>query len=199
MKKQNDDLTDAAILRQKAEEQLKKQQSKTSSLSSENDLRKLLHELQVHQVELEMQNEELVVAKEKIEQLANEKYKELYDFAPSGYLSLTKDGKISELNFAAAKLLGKERSRLIKSRFASFLSQNTRSVFTRFFDAIFTDKIKQSCEVSIATEGNLPIDVAIEGILSQNDEICQTAYPFRSSSFYDFFKWLRRSINCLLH
>jgi len=169
--KNDNNKTDAANLRQKAEEQLKKQQSKTSSLSSENDLRKLLHELEVHQIELEMQNEELVVAKEKVE-IANEKYTELYDFAPSGYLSLTKDGKISELNFVAAKLLGKERSHLIKSRFAIFLSENTRSVFSHFFDAIFTSKIKQSCEVSISTEGNLPIDVAIEGIISQKDEIC---------------------------
>ena len=50
---------------------------------------KLIHELEVHQIELEMQNEELVIAKEKAE-IAEEKYTELYDFAPSGYLSLTK-------------------------------------------------------------------------------------------------------------
>ncbi|MDZ7822372.1 MAG: hypothetical protein U5N26_11555 [Candidatus Marinimicrobia bacterium] len=67
----------------------------------------------MHQIELEMQNEELVIAKEKAE-IAEEKYTELYDFAPSGYLSLTKDGKITELNFAAAKMLGKERLRLQK-------------------------------------------------------------------------------------
>jgi len=63
MKKSKNKLTDAEILRQKAEEQLKKQQSKESSHYSENDLRKLTHELQVHQIELEMQNNELLLAK----------------------------------------------------------------------------------------------------------------------------------------
>ena len=173
MKKQNVNSTTAAILRQKAEELLKLRTDAQPCVSTnENDVRKLLHELQVHQIELEMQNEELIIAKEKIEQLAKEKYKELYDFAPSGYLSLTKDGDIIELNFAAAKMLSKARSHLIKSRFAFFITEDTRSVFNRFFDAIFTSKIKQSCEVSIANEDNLPICVTIEGVISQNDKYC---------------------------
>jgi len=93
MKKQNKDLTDAALLRQKAEEQLKKHNVKASRVSSEADMLKLIHELEVHQIELEMQNEELVIAKEKAE-LAEEKFTQLYDFAPSGYVALSKDGEI---------------------------------------------------------------------------------------------------------
>ena len=172
MKKQNEDLTNVAILRQKAAERLKMQQSKKSSLLSETDLLKLIYELEVHQIELEMQNEELLQAKEKAE-IAEDKYTELYDFAPSGYLSLTKDGRITELNFVAAKMLGKERLQFTKNEFAIFLSENTRSVFSRFFDKVFTSKIKQTCEVTIETEGNLPIFVDIEGIISKNDELCQ--------------------------
>ncbi len=171
MKKQAEDLTNAAILRQKAEEQLKKQQSKTISLSSEADMLKLIHELEVHQIELEMQNEELVIAKENAE-LAKQKYTELYDFAPSGYLSLTKDGNITELNFAAAKMLGKERLHLIKKRFDFLVSIDTQTTFNLFLQEIFTSKTKQSCEVIISTEGNLPIYVNIEGIISQNGEFC---------------------------
>ena len=95
MKKKNDNASDAASLRQKAEEHLKKLQSKTASVSSEADMLKLIHELEVHQIELEMQNEELVIAKETAE-IAEEKYTELYDFAPCGYLSLTKEGKITD-------------------------------------------------------------------------------------------------------
>ena len=178
MKKQNDHATNAASLRQKAEEHLKKQRAKTASVSSEAGMLKLIHELEVHQIELEMQNEELVIAKERAE-LAEEKYTELYDFAPCGYLSLTKEGKITELNFAAAQMLGKERLRLLKSRLASYLSDNTRSVFNLFLQKVFESKVKQTCEVTIATEGNptasgqnLPIYVTINGIVSQNNEIC---------------------------
>jgi hypothetical protein len=82
MKKPKTYLTEGEILRQMAEEQLKMQQSKLSSYSSENDMRKLLHELEVHKIELELQNEELVLAKDAAVH-ATEKYIELYDFAPS--------------------------------------------------------------------------------------------------------------------
>jgi len=167
------------LLRQKAEERLKKQQSNASLLTDETDILKLFHELQVHQIELEMQNEELVIAKEKIEELAKEKYKELYDFAPSGYVSLTKDGKITELNFAAAKMLGTERSRLINKRFDFLVSVNTQPTFNLFFQNIFSGKTKQTCEVTMATEGNrtaagqvLPLYVGIVGIVNNNDEMC---------------------------
>ena len=171
MKKKKDHATDAESLRQKAEERLKKQQSKTASVSSEADKLKLIHELEVHQIELEMQNEELVIAKEKAE-LAEEKYTALYDFAPCGYLSLSNEGKITEINFAAAKMLGKERLRLIKRQLVSYLSHNTRSVFNLFLEKVFASKVKQSCEVTIATEGSIPIYVTINGIVSQNDENC---------------------------
>jgi len=171
MKKQNNSLTNAAILRQKAEEQLKKQQSKRSLSFSEPDMLKLIHELEVHQIELEMQNEELVIAKEKAE-LAEEKYTELYDFAPSGYLSLLKDGKIKELNFVAAKMLSQERSKLIKRQFTLFVTVNTHSVFSQFLQKVFVSKLKQTCELIISTEGNLPIIVNIDGIVSQDDEFC---------------------------
>jgi len=171
MKKQNINLEDAAILRQKAEEQLKRQKSKTSLSFSEGDMLKLMHELEVHQIELEMQNEELVIAKEKAE-LAEEKYTELYDFAPSGYLSLTKEGEIAELNFVAARMLGKERLHLMKKRFEFFVSIDNQKTFNLFLQEIFTSKIKQTCEIIIATEGNLLIYVNIEGIVSEDSKHC---------------------------
>ena len=132
MKKQNDNLTNAALLRQKAEELLLRRDVAYNVSTSENDSLKLIHELQVHQIELEMQNEELVIAKERAE-LAEEKYTELYDFAPSGYLSLTRDGRISELNFTAARMLGADRSHLIKKRFDTFITHDTRPTFNSFF------------------------------------------------------------------
>jgi len=174
MKKQNKNLTDAAQLRQKAEELLQRRDvacNVSTNSTSEHDMLKLIHELEVHQIELEMQNEELVIAKEKAEQ-AEEKYTEMYDFAPSGYITLSKNGEIKELNFAAAQMLGKERSKLIENRFVFFVSIDTQTTFNLFLNNVLTGKLKQTCEVIIATDGNLPIFVNIDGVVSQNDEFC---------------------------
>ncbi|MFP4047470.1 MAG: ATP-binding protein [Bacteroidales bacterium] len=178
MKKRKNISQDAKKLRQKAEEELKKQQAKTSSSSSENELQKLIHELEVHQIELEMQNEELIIAKEQAEQ-AEEKYAELYDYAPSGYLTLSKKGEITELNFAAARLLGKNRSQLIKRNFAFFLSEDSRSDFHLFFQNIFAGKGKQSCELTLIPGGNSAsattdnlIHINVDGILNRDNELC---------------------------
>jgi len=174
MKKQNENLTDAALLRQKAEELLQCKDKAclvSTDATSEADMLKLIHELQVHQIELEMQKEELVIAKEKAE-LAEEKYTELYDFAPSGYIALSKEGEILELNFAAARMLGKERSKLIENRFVFFVSIDTQTTFNLFLHKVFTGKVKQTCEVIISTDGHLPIYVNIDGIVSRNNELC---------------------------
>src|SRR5262249_50093797 len=75
------------------------------------DLRRVLHELEVHEVELEMQNEELRGARTEAERgLA--RYTELFDFAPIGYATLSGSGTIQEVNHAGARLLGKERATL---------------------------------------------------------------------------------------
>jgi PAS domain S-box-containing protein len=173
MKKQTNKLTDAAILRQKAEEQLKLRTDARPCVSkNETDLLKLIHELEVHQIELEMQNEELVIAKEKAE-LAEEKYTELYDFAPSGYLSLSKDGKIAELNFVAAKMLGKERSLLQNSVFGFFVSAETKPAFNHFLAEVFRSKTKAACEVTLTVDGRLPMHVILSGICHENGQHCK--------------------------
>jgi PAS domain-containing protein len=164
-------LTDASVLRQKAEEQLKIKKLKTNLSLLDADQLKLMHELEVHQIELEMQNEELVIAKEKAE-TAEEKYTELYDFAPCGYLTLSKDGRIVELNFAAAQMLDKDRSSLIKSNFALFLSDDSKIIFKLFLMHVNECQAKQTCAVIIAIEGNLPINIIISGsVLSSGNFI----------------------------
>ena len=87
------DFTDAQMLRKKAEEKLKEKQIKSSEQGLELEVKKLLHELQVHQIELEMQNEELSQAYD-IAEVALKKYTMLYDFAPMGYFTLDQDGRI---------------------------------------------------------------------------------------------------------
>lgn len=167
MKKQNEKSDEESQLHKRAEELLKKGHFKTRLPTSESDKLKLIHELEVHQIELELQNEELMIANENA-RLAYERYTDLYDFAPSGYISLSKQGNITNLNFAAAAILGEERSFLMKQLFSSFVSVHTRSKLYLFLEKIYETKVKQSCEIIIALLGNPPKHVNIEGIISQN-------------------------------
>ncbi|MFH0865367.1 MAG: hybrid sensor histidine kinase/response regulator, partial [Bacteroidota bacterium] len=117
--------TYAQMLRMKAEEQLKEKQKKIDKSVMEADAKKLLHELQVHQIELEMQNEELHKAYETAE-TALKKYTMLYDFAPMGYFTLDSDGRICDLNFTGAELLGDRRFSLVNNNFKLFVSEETK-------------------------------------------------------------------------
>src|ERR1035441_10209424 len=94
---------DAAKLRRHAEARLRGRPARDPQ--AETDPRRLLHELQVHQVELEVQNAELQEARTRMEARL-EKYTDLYDFAPVGYFSVDDRGRIIEANLTGAALLG---------------------------------------------------------------------------------------------
>ncbi|MCX6306119.1 MAG: PAS domain S-box protein [Bacteroidetes bacterium] len=127
--------------------------------------------LRTHQVELEMQNEELLQANIKIE-IASQKYTELYDFAPSAYFTLSKEKAIEELNHSGARMLGSERSRLMNLHFDDFVSKKTRHSFNAFFQAVLKTKTKQICEIIIEAGGGQPANVHIEGIVFANEQQC---------------------------
>lgn len=161
----------AALLRQKADQQLKAQtQDDAAPLSDIENLR-LVHELEVHQIELEMQNEELLLAKYLAED-ATQKVVNIYDFAPSGYLSLSREGNIIELNFSAAALLGKERGNLKNKRFGLFVSHESGAAYNLFLETIFESKDKPLCEISLVSNGNEPTYVYLKGIYSEADDKC---------------------------
>jgi len=165
------DFTDAQMLRIKAEELLKNKQKKVDKPVLEVDVKKLLHELQVHQIELEMQNEELHQANETAE-IALKKYTMLYDFAPMGYFTLDSDGSIFELNFTAAELLREKRFALVNSNFKLFVSEESKPVFNKFFSKVFTSNVKESCEVMLGYENNPLCLVYMEGIVTGDDKKC---------------------------
>jgi PAS domain S-box-containing protein len=127
--------------------------------------------LRAYQIELEMQNAELMQAKEKAE-IATTKYTELYDFAPSGYLTLSEDCVIQALNYSAANMLGKDRSCLIKDQFDSFISIDTQPIFNDFFREVFKSKSKQICEVSLQINDRQIKHVHIEGAYAGKIENC---------------------------
>jgi len=154
-------------IRLNAEEQFKSQERQNKEILSEADTLKFVQELQIHQIELEMQNAELTLAKEQV-YIIKEKYAELYDFAPSGYLILSKNGEILELNLAAAKLLGKERSLLISSTFGFFVSEDTKTVYNLFCQNVCSSQTRETCEVQLSHQENGHINIHLEGILAEN-------------------------------
>jgi PAS domain S-box-containing protein len=146
----------AAELRRRAEVRLRKQQRNTAALPrTEADTQRLLHELQVHQIELEMQNTELQEARDEVE-AGLEKYTDLYDFAPVGYFSLDEQGLILEVNLTGAALLGVERSRLINRPVQRFVAAMSRPIFLAFLAKVFAEPGRQVCEASLLNEDGTP-------------------------------------------
>lgn len=165
------DFTHNNGLRAKAEKQLKLKQKTEYALSMEADASKLLHELQVHQIELEMQNEELLQAYETAEK-ALKKYTMLYDLSPLGYFSLDADGTINEVNFTGADMLGERRFSLINSNFKLFIAEDSKTVFNDFFRKLYISNAKESCEVMLGYDNKTLCQVYMEGVVTEDEHNC---------------------------
>jgi PAS domain S-box-containing protein len=155
----------AAKLRSRAESRLPKQgktPEATKAPPSEADSQRLLHELQVHQIELEMQNAELQESRDLAEWLLD-KYTNLYDFAPVGYLSLDRTGRILEANLTGSALLGVERASLLSRSLRRFVARNSRPVFLDFLARIFAGAAQQACEAEILKEDGASFWASLHG------------------------------------
>ena len=108
----------------------------------------VLHELQVHQVELEMQNEALRQKQTELEAM-RDRYVDLYDFAPVGYLTLNSNGMIEELNLTAATLLSMERKDLLQRRFTAQVIAEDQNRWLTLFLVVMKQDGKGSVEVSM--------------------------------------------------
>jgi len=171
MNKKEENLTESQLLRMKAEEKLKSKRKKLASEVLESDTKKLLHELQVHQIELEMQNEELRQANATAEE-ALRRYTMLYDFAPMGYFILDGDGSIVDLNFTGAELLGEKRFSLISSNFKVFLDEPSKRVFNLFFKKLFASNSREACELVLSCNDKPLCRVYAEGVVTGDDRQC---------------------------
>ncbi len=114
-------------LRKRAEQRLRGQLSHIHELPVEESQR-LFHELEVHQIELEMQNEELRRIQQELE-AARDRYANLYDFAPIGYITVGKDGLILEANLTAALLLGINRGDLVHQTLLRFITPQSQDAW----------------------------------------------------------------------
>jgi len=155
-------------LRKAAEEILSRKKGGSQEAASE-DLEKLIHELQVHQIELEMQNDELRRSQEEIEYSRN-RYVDLYDFAPVGYFTLHQTGLIMELNLTGAVLLGVERRRLLQVPFASFIVAEDQNRFRECQRRIFQNPGRQSCDLRLRRPAGDPLWVRLEGLAREGPD-----------------------------
>lgn len=157
--------TKSAELRNRAEKRAIDRDPGNDSPPSSAETQRLLHELQVHQIELELQNEELRRSRSEMES-ALTRYTDLYDFAPVSYFTLAVDGAIREANLPGARLLGTERSRLIGSRFETFVSDATRIVYEAWLKEVFVSGKRQTCELTLGPSKQSLRSVELEAMLS---------------------------------
>ncbi|MDP3708177.1 MAG: PAS domain S-box protein [Polaromonas sp.] len=171
MKKYSDTLNEGAELRRHAEQQV----ASHPDLPAEGDsAQRLLHELQVYQIELEMQNEALREAQQEAES-ALERYVELYDHAPVGYLSLSRTGIIDRANLAAAGLLGLERSKLIRRNFEFFVVRHDVPAYRALMARVYAGGAKEVLELELALEGKLPRFVRVEASADESGKNARVA------------------------
>ena len=170
-------LPPAADRRQEAERRLRKKKTASAEGMAEVDVRTLLHELRVHQIELEMQSEELERARATAEE-ASEKYHDLFDFAPVGYFLWDVQGRILEVNLAGAALLGLDRNMLVQKRFGQFVAVEHRAAFADFCHRALLVDAKQTCEVTILKDAQA-VAALVEGIAVQDRQgerkVCRAA------------------------
>jgi two-component system cell cycle sensor histidine kinase/response regulator CckA len=168
MKKNSQAKGNPEQLRKGAEERLRNRPPESQGTGASFSSERVLHELQVHQIELEMQNEELRESRSELESLLD-KYTDLYDFAPVAYFTLAATGAINSVNLPGASLLGVERVSLTKRNFGGFVARESRPVFESWLKRVFSTETKQHCLVVLEREG-LSLSVELDASISSDGE-----------------------------
>ena len=159
----------ASELRRQAEQRLRIKATKPTGSMADGDIHALVHELQVHQIELEMQNEELRRVEAAAQELSD-KYCNLFDFAPTGYFLLDESGQILEVNLAGAALLAQDRSAVVKKRFAQFVAVDDRTEFAEYRRRMLQANARQSGEFTLLINSERMIHALVEGIAVRDEE-----------------------------
>lgn len=163
-----------AELRNHAEERMQGNPAELPLPELSFDTQRLCHELQVHQTELMIQNEELCNIRDELE-AALDQYTNLYDFAPVGYFSLDPIGTILRVNLSGALLIGEKRSRLVGGRFGYLVRNDDRATFNDFLRKVFSSQDQVECEVALLKEGISPFYAQIKGVVAESGKECRLA------------------------
>jgi PAS domain S-box-containing protein len=136
---------------------------------SPDEVQRLVHELQVHQIELEMQNEELRHAQVALTQ-SRDRFNQLYDFAPVGYMTLSAEGRVLEANLALASLLGLVRGKLMGQKFSSFVPPESQDPLYLHQRAVQDSGAKQVCQLDLRRSDGATFPARMETIALRNEE-----------------------------
>jgi PAS domain S-box-containing protein len=158
----DDDAKKMSKLRQRAEALITQETPQVVNPSVE-ELKRLLHELSVHQIELELQNGELRAAQTDLE-TSRRKYIDLYEFTPVGLLVLGQDARIQEPNTTFAAMLGITRHKLITRDFTTFIAPESQDTFYAFYRGVKTRQSLQQCEVNLLPLNQAFLTVRLEGV-----------------------------------
>jgi PAS domain S-box-containing protein len=162
MAKKPNDPKNPTRLRRQAEELLRTTKRDVAAMPV-RDVQQLVHELQVFQIELEMQNEELRLAQRELE-AARDRYLDLYEFSPAGHLTLDRDATIVEANLRAGQLLGTDRKDLIEQPLSRFLASEAQDRFHRHCQEVLRTGTRQSCEVQIRKKTGVSDYIYLESL-----------------------------------
>lgn len=132
------------------------------------DVDTLISELKTRQVELELQNEELRKAQTELG-VSHQRFRELYDLAPVGYFSLDKNGRILDVNMAAAQMIGTYRTKLINRQLRQYIFSEDRMLFDDFADQLMSHGETYSCDIRLATPGDRTVFARMNGRLFESD------------------------------
>ncbi len=158
-------------LRHQAEQRMKKKPAHEGEQMAATESARLIYELEVSHIELEMQNEELLRSRAAAQD-AVAKYTELYDFAPTGYFTLSRTGTILEINLFGARLLGRDREQIKNFPFGSFVSRTSKHAYEQFLQDIFHHKSRQSCEINLITSDSATVCIQLAGIITDKENGC---------------------------
>ena len=165
---------DKAKLRRLAEKTMKETDDDNDDLSekSPEDIASLIHELRVHQIELEMQNEELQRIQQELEQTKNQ-YSHLYDFSPVGYLSVSEKGFIEKANLTIATMLEVTRGDLIGKPLTHFVHRDDQDIFYKHRARLLETQAPQVCELRLLANGRSEFYGRLECLIikTRDDEI----------------------------
>jgi PAS domain S-box-containing protein len=162
-------------LRRRAEALLGKRMPEPEDVSelSPMEIQQLVHELRVHQIELEMQNEELRRAQDLLSE-SRDGYSDLYDFAPVGYFTLDSHGLILEVNLAGATLLGSARSLLTGKPFQSFLRKEYADTFHLHTQEVLATRARQRCEIKLWKSDGSSFDAQLDSLAVEDTQRRET-------------------------